>query len=377
MLLAIRGLPFSKKVLISLFALVVLCVALLRVPSIHRSAELFSCRYLSAESARTECVFAVIEHELKETTTGDAMKVLTRALPILPHSDTSCHIYSHRVGDIAYYQLYVFNPNSVTFTYPVESIACDYGFYHGFYEHYFQEHPGLSSIIETCSALPNGPEPYRRVIRQTCFHGAGHGLVLAQIDTLTSRDWGNIHAFTDAPLAACSHLKSLKPDEFARCPLGVFAVIAQSRLLKDYGFSFAGPASERFKDCLTFAPAYRNACIFTNSIVAELSFGVDGTFASCEVLESKDAAVSCVQGIILGLFVHGADEKRVKSGLSFCASAGVAARDATHDCYLMLEWSLYAYFPEEQHQQLCALFPSHYSDRRCLVIQGEILPGGL
>ena len=360
-----------------MFAFAVLCVAVLRVPAIHRSVELFSCRFLPADSARTECVFTVIGNELRDTTTGDAMKVLVNALPILPRAIDGCHTYAHRVGDIAYYHLYVFNPDSVAFTYSQESTVCDYGFYHGFYEHFFQERPGLSSIVETCSALPSGPEPHRRVIRQTCFHGAGHGLVFAQVDKLTSRDWGNIHAFTDAPLAICSQLSGLKPDEFVRCPLGVFAVIAQSRLTKDYGFSFSGPAEERFKDCLTFTPAYRNACILTNSLVAQLPFGVDGAFASCEALESRDAVVSCVKGIILGLFVNGADKERVSSGLSFCASSGVAKRDATHDCYLMLEWALAAYFPEEQQRQLCTLFPSYYSDRRCFAMEGEILLDGL
>ncbi|MSU74069.1 hypothetical protein EXS56_02935 [Candidatus Kaiserbacteria bacterium] len=247
-------------------------------------------------------------------------------------------------------------------------MVCDYGFYHGFYEHFFQEHPGLSSIVDTCAALPSGPEAYRRVIRQTCFHGAGHGLVLAQVDKLPRRDWGSIHAFADGALVACSQLTGLKPDEFDRCPLGVFAVIAQWRLLKDFGFSFSGPASERFKDCLTFKPEYRDACIFTNAIVAQLSFGVDGTSLSCETLKDKDALASCVKGIILGLFVNGADKDRLNSGLSFCASTGVANKNAVDDCYFMLEWALTAYFPEPQRKGLCELFPQHYRDRNCFVV---------
>lgn len=313
-------------------------------------------------------MFTVIGQELKDTTTGGALKLFVRALSILPRSDTGCHDYAHRVGDIAYYNLYIFNPDSVTFTYPLESMVCDYGFYHGFYEHFFQEHPEPSYIIDTCSALPSGPEAYQRVIRQTCFHGAGHGLVLAQVDELPHKDWGNIHAFADGPLSACAQLTGLRPDEFDRCPLGVFAIIAQWRLLKNYGFSFSGPASERFNDCLTFKPEYRNACIFTNSIVAQLSFGVDGTFLSCEALKDKDAFVSCVHGIVLGLFINGADTERLKSGLSFCASTGVSHRNAVSDCYFMLEWALTAYFPKPQRGDLCRLFPAYYRDRDCLVV---------
>lgn len=373
----VRNPYFWRAFLLSVLAFAILCAILLRIPAVHRSAELFSCRFLSADSAREECVFSVIGDELKTTTTGDALKLFVRALSILPRSNTGCHDYAHRVGDIAYYNLYVFNPDSVAFTHPPESAVCDYGFYHGFYEHYFQEHPGVSSIVDTCSALPSGPEPYRRVIRQTCFHGAGHGLVLGRVDKLTRRDWGDIHAFADVPLATCSQLSGLKPDEFERCPLGVFAMIAQWRLLENYGFSFSDPPSERFKDCLTFKTDYRNACIFTNAIVAQSTFEMENTFTSCEVLKDQSAFVSCIKGIILGLFINGADEARLNKGLSFCASTGVANRDATHDCYLILEWGLAAYFPEAQQEPLCKLFPQYYSDRKCLATEIEVSRAGL
>lgn len=344
-------------------------MTVLQIPVVHRYAKLLPCKFVDTPSAREECVFGAIENEMRYDNTGSALKLFVDSLPILSKLSGGCHSYAHRVGDIAYYNLYIFNPDLVKFTYPPESMTCDYGFYHGFYEHYFQEHPSVKSITDTCSALPSGPLPHNRVIRQTCFHGAGHGLVLAQVDTLSKTNWGDIHAFADKPLIMCSQLSGLRPDEFRRCPLGVFAIIAQWRLLNNYGFSFDGPPRERFKDCLTFVSDMRQACIFTTSIVAELEFEVEGTFASCDALVDKESVASCVKGIILGLFVNGAHVEQLNTGLSFCASPNVANRDATRVCYFMLEWALTAYFPESQRDDLCQLFPVYYSDRKCLVTE--------
>lgn len=349
--------------------LIAICVfAASFIPAVRRHAELIPCRMALGDSAKEECVYAKIESELKNHSTGDALKLFVSALPVLAKSGTGCHDSAHRVGDIAYFSLYIFNPESVTFTYPPESMACDYAFYHGFYEHYFQEHPSLKSIVDTCQALPSGPEAYKRVIRQTCFHGAGHGLVLSQVDTLSKSEWGNIHTFTDVPLAMCSKLTGLSPDEFRRCPLGVFAEIAQWRLLKNYGFSFDGPPAERFKNCLTYTSTdIQGACVLTNAIVSELKFGIAGTFDACTALKSGKNFESCVQGIILGIFVNGADKDKLQSGLSFCAGNAVAGRGVAHECYFMLEWALTAYFPESEQPDLCRMFPTYYRENNCRV----------
>ena len=364
---SVSSIYVTRRILLLCVGVALFAALLARVPVVHRFVSVADCRLHASDSGREECVYAAIEGELKAGSTGDALKLFVSSLPILPNSTKGCHDYAHRVGDIAYFSLYIFNPDSVKFTYPPESMVCDYGFYHGFYEHYFQEHPGLRSIVDTCQALPGGPEAYKRVIRQTCFHGAGHGLVLAQVDTLSKQVWGNIHAFTDRPLATCNKLTGLKPDEFRRCPLGVFAEIAQWRLLKNYGFSFDGPSTERFTDCLTYGADARGACILTNAIVSELKFGIEGTFDSCTALKSEKSFESCIQGTILGIFVNGAGKDRMQSGLTFCAGSAIAERGASQECYFMLEWALTAYFPESEQSRMCELFPTYYREQNCRV----------
>jgi hypothetical protein len=353
--------------------LLIIVAALLRVPVLHRYAVLAPCMLERAQGAQQECVFGAIEQELKAKSTGDALKLFKTALPILLAGNPKlCHDLAHRVGDITYFNLYIFDPDAVTFTYPPESMTCDYGFYHGFYEHYFQERPNTETILKTCGALPSGPEPYKRVIRQTCFHGAGHGLVLAQIDHIPQDKWGDWHTFTDKPLAQCAQLTGLQYDEFSRCPLGIFAEIAQWRLLNNYGFNFDGPADHRFDECLTYASAdTQKYCMMTNAIVSDIAFGAPATLDACKAVKGKDNFESCVGGTILGLYINGADEARVRTGLSLCTDAGIAARGATDMCYVNQEWALAAYFTDAQHEAYCTLFPEPYRSARCLLPQFE------
>lgn len=350
-------------------AFVLLGVAATYIPAVHRYVSIAPCALHQAQGARQECVFDVIEHEVKTGTTGEALKILKTALPmLLAKNPKLCHDLAHRVGDITYYNLYIFDPDAVQFTYPPESSTCDYGFYHGFYEHFFQEHPSVHSIIETCSALPSGPEPYKRVIRQTCFHGAGHGLVLEQIDHISGAQWGDWHVFADIPLATCAKLTGLTYDEFSRCPLGVFAEIGQWRLLHNYGFTFEGPREHRFDECLTFSPTQiQRYCLTTNAIVSDIAFSVEDTLAACTVLRDKDNFAACVGGVILGLYINGADEARVHTGLSVCADADVVSRGVADTCYVHQEWALAAYFSDEDQSRYCELFPEPYKSARCIL----------
>ena len=339
-----------------------------RIEFVHLALSIEPCRIYTSMSAREECIYSAIEKELKSKTTGDAMKMFVYALPMLRDDPTGCHNLAHRVGDIAYFNLYIFDPGSVRFSFPPESMVCDYGMYHGFYEHFFQEHPTLKMVTDTCSALPTGPEAYKRVIRQTCFHGAGHGLVLARVDQLSRNYWGDVHAFADAPLATCAKLTGLSPDEFYRCPLGVFAEIAQWRLLSNYGFSFDEPADQRFALCLGFKDVIREQCISTNAIVATLKFKASGTVASCTALKRPTDFASCVQGVILGQFVDGATDEIMHTALAICEDPAVSSRGGREACYFMAEWGLNAYYRESDHARLCQTFPEPYRSKGCMYV---------
>lgn len=357
----------SRELLIcSLLAASVLSTLLLHVPAVHRSIILFPCRLISAPSARDECVYSAIQREMRNEGAEKALLLFSGALPLLTNAKRNCHDLAHRVGDIAYFDLYIYNPSSLKFDYSFDSSICDYGFYHGFFEHLFQEHPGLDFVLKTCDALPTGPEPYREAIRLTCFHGEGHGLLLSQVDKLTRSEWGDIHAFTDAPLAICDKLVGPKVYELSRCSYGIFAELASWQIAGNYGFSVPEVASARYTDCLTFDGSHRRSCLLPASLASTMKYGVDNTLRSCELLNRQSDFAPCIQGIIHAIFVNSATAEDMERGLRVCSGEEVTSRHASAECFSQLGLALSSYFPASEQEKYCSQFPESFRSRECL-----------
>lgn len=339
-------------------AVVLLCVGALAAayaPSVHRAAALFPCRFASDRHRVSLCVFKAIRSELKSST-GDAMVLFSQALRTIPGFDTgNCHTLAHRVGDMAFYDLFVKDPDSVKFTYPFESTACEYAFYHGFYEHYFQENPDEKKIVETCSALPDGPPMYLKTIQLTCYHGAGHGLVMAQVDALPRSKDGDMAAYTEAPLRTCSLLEGLTQEEMRRCPLGVFAQIAQFQATKDFGFSFSEDVTKRFEQCNLFHSETRDMCVLITAIVSELK--LDRTVEACGTIQAQSTFSSCVRGMVLGHFINEATYESFDEALQLCADPRIHERGERDTCYRQLMFIVHSHYRPTEKASLCSRFP--------------------
>lgn len=331
------------------------------------TVRLYTCNAYHTVGGRTECAYSVVEEAMRAQGTGEAMKLWSEARRVVRNfSDEACHSASHRVGDMAYYHFYVADTDSVRFTYPFESTVCDYGFYHGFYEHLFQDHPDPAFVIKTCDALPMGPEPYKAVIRMTCFHGSGHGFVLAMADIVSPQKFGDVHAFTDKPLQFCDQMKGVTTLEHGRCVYGIFAEIAQFQYLNNYGFSFATSTKDRFSLCGAFAGDTRDKCARVTAIVSVSEFGAQNTLEACQALQGASSFAACTQGVVLGLYIDAATPKEFQQGLDLCASGAVAKGQATAACYQQIAVVIHAYYASDDTVRLCRMLPERYQPG-CLI----------
>lgn len=361
------GAAIRRHARLVLLVCVCACALALAVFLHGSTLALAACNAHGSLGARTECAYRLVEKELGTEGTGEAMKLWAAARAIVKGFDTEgCHSASHRVGDIAYYHFYVADADSVKFTYPFESTMCDYGFYHGFYEHLFQDRPDPAFVLDTCGALPMGPESYKAVIRMTCFHGSGHGFVLAMADELPQREWGDIRAFADRPLAQCDELKGVTALEHGRCVYGIFAMTAQFQMLDEFGFSFATSTADRYDLCAPFSAEVRDKCVRVTAIVAVSEFGVPDTLEACAALPAQSAFRACTEGVIMGLFIDAASPQEFRQGREVCASEIVATRDGAAACYHQMSVAIHAYFPPGDTARLCAALPERYRDS-CLI----------
>ena len=159
---------------------------------------------------------------------------------------------------MAYYSDFLHHQDFDRTEFPMNAKACGYGFYHGFFEHLVQDRPDPEFVVETCDYMTNRLYDVAPAIRQTCFHGAGHGFVLSLADKLTdSKDW-TIEAFTKEPLNHCESLAGAEEGEISECRQGVFNVLVdwmsdgEYGLIYNYDKPFAVCDNEEFRrqpDC--------------------------------------------------------------------------------------------------------------------------------
>jgi hypothetical protein len=381
-----------------LAAVIIAGLAGLFWPQIREDYLVRQCYTAESIDASVDCWFGLLEQKTLSRGVGEAMKLFTKIYREYPEfSDTGCHRYAHRMGDIVYYNVYREYNDITKMEFPQETTACGYGFFHGFLEHLIQDRPDPGFVGDTCDYLHDTYGATMGDVRTICYHGSGHGFTLAQVEKVPQSRWGDVYAFATEPVKQCDALTRATGQEQEECRQGVFNVIVD--WMEDENFGFIYNKEDPFQLCRQIPSAWQHACYYemaqkldgvTNRDAEKLvaiadsiqspeyrilSFrvGIAGfiqnvvstnrylEFArTCSGLDSE-CGEACILSLVNGLFEHGEPQREYVKAHELCSS------DAVTDQYRPGCWDSYVqrlprFYTAEVRAELCMNVPPEYQE---------------
>ena len=351
------------------------------------------------ESEKLDCWLQIVFEHLRDGGIAEAFRVFDHLYETYPIFGASgCHQHAHKVGDTAYYELFIARGVLLEdMNFPQSATSCGYGFFHGFIEHLIQDHPETEYVKKTCEYLRGRHSNTMGDIATICYHASGHGFIQGEADTLQKKDWGNYYKIVSSPLLRCEGLPDVTEREMEDCREGVFNVVVDWMISKDFGLSY--DYNRPFVRCdeLKYSwqyPCYYefgmklepvigdeplNAEVFVRSIpdkiLREMSFGVmiagmmqrqaplntyqDVIDGCVKVSDSKLFKV-CIRSSVNGMMEHGSPGKEYIKILPICKEASLMKREGTKICYETLARRLSRFYPPEKKDEICGEFPDAY-----------------
>jgi len=213
------------------------------------------------EVLQIDCWYSVLRDVFDNEGTQRAFEVFVEIYDGYPvFANSGCHRHAHRVGDMAYYYDYLTHKDLSKVAFPKNASTCGYGFYHGFFEHLVQDVPDLDFVTRTCEFMADILLENAPAIQQTCYHGTGHGLVLAIADELLKPEEWSLQAFTYKPLKFCDSLPKAREKDKEDCRQGVFNVIVDWMADGEYNLSYN--LKEPFAVCDIYENVYKPDCYY-------------------------------------------------------------------------------------------------------------------
>lgn len=412
----------NKKIWRVVSSLLVFCVGVLIslscagiathvVPSLRQSAELAHCGQEANDNLVVECIFRGIESELQNHGVTAATEIFARAYRQYPaFVRQACHVQAHRLGDLTYYRVYVGMEELDAIELPQATTACGYGFFHGFLEHLIQDHPDPAFITKTCDYLIGRLGKDMGEIEMTCYHGSGHGLMLAQSERVPKSQWGNVEAFTALPLSQCESLAKANARDIEQCKEGIFNVLDEWASIGQQGFVLN--TAQPFLLCATVPEPSLKACYYEMAMKSdrtseynaqnlarvvkeqvparyrEIAFevGIAGIvqnvittpgayqdlLTQCTTLETG-LYQPCVGSVINGLYEHGEPQEEYKKALAVCSDSSIR-EDQEEFCYKTVARRLERFYTPERVVEICKEFPDAYQNQCTSLNQPFISP---
>lgn len=354
-------LSLRRSALVGVFLLLIALpvFASITVPTIRERVPLLPCLLANSDNAKRECAFSNIRTTLAKKGVAEALRTFSAANEMFPKLDLDCHSGIHRVGDMMYYSLYASSRTDILpEDFPPEALMCNHGFYHGIFEHLFQDLPDPQFIVDTCHRFKNDDDRREGSINYTCFHAAGHGLLRAQTEKVSRQDWGRPGAFVTAPIAVCNALPDTNELERFNCVTGVESIFIQMSMLGEYGLS---DPDNGLTICNRLDPKLYPTCYYVRSLmISQLTNSPLPIIRSCAAAP-EPLFKECMRGLIAGLVVNGMNEASLDRALSACAQPEVTQRGDAKYCYqqvirqMKLEY-LGDFAPD------CSVFPEAYRE---------------
>ncbi len=344
---------------------------------------------LKDDVAKVDCWLEVARGEFDTGGTPEAFKVFEFVYENYDSfANSGCHRHAHRVGDMAYYSDYLLTQDITKVNFPKEATACGYGFYHGFFEHLIQDTPDVEFVTATCEYLRANIEDVAPAIAQTCYHGSGHGFVLAQADVLVKESQWSFSNFTEKPLEQCESLPRASEREISECRQGVYNVIVDWMSDEEYELSYNTDAP--FTVCDTTSSKRKWDCYYEMSQkldglsglnpqkmvsivekidsvdLQELAIAVgvagivqqnpqgtqSGVLTSCQGIERVELRDKCIAGIVGGLVEHTTPDSEYRGAIEFCELSQLTTYDK-NICYEHLQQKLQRFKTDAELKQMC------------------------
>ncbi len=389
-------------ILAIIFILVPLSFLITLIDKPDWSQEIVSCNEGEKnESEKINCWFVIIQKVFIEQGTEEAFTVFEKINNDYDvFANTGCHRHAHRVGDLSYYYDYLDHKDLRKTEFPKNAVACGYGFYHGFFEHLIQDNPDPDFVTETCEYMRENLYEVAPAISQTCYHGSGHGFVLAELDKITESKLWTETQFTSQPLQQCERLAQATLSEISECRQGVYNVLADWMADKEYGLSYN--ADEPFAFCDTQLFEHQYDCYYEMAqkigiitefsplkslVVAEkalrkdlqqliLDVAIAGLVQhnpkgdQSEILNEcrlmpENFGLVCFKSIVSGLIEHNPINDDFASAFGFCARKDLLIHE-TEACYGILALKLERFYTKNEIEIACQ--SGVYSDILCTAI---------
>lgn len=366
------------------------------VPSLRQDAALAECDAVEQRDL-IDCIFRGIKSEIKRDGLQGGMDIFSKAYERFPlFGTTGCHLHAHRIGDIAYYDFYLGVGDFDAMDFPQSTTACGYAFFHGFFEHWTQDHPAADAIVETCAYFIGRLGEDMKDIGPMCFHGAGHGLMLAAAENNPEYGTGSLDEAIHWAADICLTLPEISAAEKEQCFSGIFTILklwinegeyGLARKPEDHFFLCRDVRSELEKACYyemaqdLGRPGVTLAEIFSASrsapaAYADLTFrvGVSGTLQSeqltanagyaqalrqCKEIEPAHIPL-CIRSIIIGLFEHGKPQQEYSLALAMCRDIQSTEEQLAAGCFETTIHRLARFYTPTRIAGICQEFPEEY-----------------
>lgn len=344
-------------------------------------------------SQREQCWDLLISDALDTQGVKGAFAEFTRLYQTDPvFAGSGCHLHAHRIGEAVYSQ-YAKYKDFRKLEWPAESIACGYGFFHGFIEHMLRDYPEVTLAQEFCEYLSTKAD-VMPVIRKNCYHSIGHGFIP---DPPPQEQWGNPVAMVEPPLAVCAKVTT-DTTEMRECQQGVFNVLANWYTRETYGLKV--DPDHPFAVCEAMRTyEHKHACYYEMSMIIgpygnndvkviaakylqgikepEIAGMVINSVAAglmqqaivkddhayllrdCYALQQQDLVVECIKGVSGGFAAHGEPGKEYIKGLRFCALPEMRPEHKEH-CYQNMLRTFRGIYEQSKMDQVCREVPEQY-----------------
>lgn len=309
-----------------------------------------------------------------------------------------CHRWAHIVGDMAFDKYGYRGANVDKWDLPIETTYCGYGFFHGIFEHFFRENPDIILARKICDRLEETLSSKMLLIRQTCFHGVGHGFMP---EPPPQKTWGDPKMMMVKSLKACETTSlTNNPDEKMECMEGSFNVMADWMQQNKYGLKV------NTKDPLKFCEEQSNhdrilACFYEYSMrlsglakddmvktardyikstydkelaeiiidsataglvekyLSETNF--DFLIKQCYQI-SQDLKESCMSGLNGGLLVHGTPGKEYVKAIALCDSKELSENEKDACFKNLMNKITRRYQKEKIAKDICPVVPKRFQN---------------
>jgi hypothetical protein len=383
---------------IGFFAIAAIVLAQPLYERIDERYRILACEGKERTDIQFDCWFSVIRNYMKNDEIERSMRVFKHLYTTYPEFyESGCHQHAHRVGDMAYYELFRGRTALDDMRFPQEVTACGYGFFHGFFEHYVQDNPTGAFVEDTCAYFENKLSSRMGSIRSICYHGAGHGLMLATAQALGKSAWGNPSIYYTPALTICDSFTQASELDRRECRDGVFNVMVDWMALKNYGFSldennlFAlcrdikdfeakrscfNETAQKLDKPSQFSPVRLHEVMQRERIpqpfeqavfaigmagmlqpLAGSGEGIDEFASECELLPGE-YRTWCIRSVVGGLYEHGIPQEEYKAPFAFCAKKQ-SSEDAS-TCWDAATKRAVKFYGHDASVRLCETIPEEY-----------------